>query len=704
MGGQPQSAQQTKEPSETILAFDRGLDRSSPRTALKKGGYDGATNILLMGDQSSKHPTSMALDAVLDSLVTWPPGNPQWTAPFSYTTYTAATQLLVFNTHLVVARAGGQYHRYDAGAPGTVTNVRRMSNVAGVADHIWQINSFVYDKWLCTVDGRNPPMKYGQHWIGLTTEPTPYMFPIGSYPITPGGPQTLGETWTFTGAAGFITDAALITAGALGARVGDSSVKLPTVTSSTLVWTTTQNFSGGPSPYGGRAFTNADSFAFQTFKAASGATPTLTFTFWAPDVANTWTYTTPTLSAGSTVWDQNTALRSAFTAGAGAPNWATVNRLIVTNNDNGNTVYLDDLYFLYSDAPPPAQVGTSHKDRIVLGGAPLIGITPALGTIAYSNAQNPDNFANGGVNNTQSISGGFESLAKVNQITALREYQDSVIVGTPSAIFAWTVGAVGTPAKSTISTEHGIDSQRGVIETPNGSLIFPWQRGFYILRATGRQFVGAKIQPFIVNMATDDPSWTMTVLDEATKTIRIWYREGLLATAVSSGLVFDYVQAQEMAEAVWPSQMTQMADWAVPVYISGARKIIQIKANDPQLYVMGGSTTGTLTSELILPWMGGGDDTKATKWMGVDLAYASKVPLEVYVRYATNPQEFDSASFVLRRTLPANPTITEQARVLFGGTTRWSQVKLRATSLAAGGFELFPPVKLVPYVTARPGG
>jgi len=99
-----------------------------------------------------------------------------------------------------------------------------------------------------------------------------------------------------------------------------------------------------------------------------------------------------------------------------------------------------------------------------------------------------------------------------------------VIVGTPSAIFAWTVGAAGIPAKSTISTEHGIDSHRGLIETPNGALLFPWQRGIYILRSTGRQFIGAKIQPFLADITTDDMSWSLAVLDEKTKTIRYWFR------------------------------------------------------------------------------------------------------------------------------------------------------------------------------------
>jgi hypothetical protein len=698
-------AQQAQQPSAdtAVLSFDKGLDRSSPRTKIKSAGYDDAQNIVLLGAQSSKHPTSVGIDAVLDPQVSWPSGNPIWTAPFSYSTYDAGAKTLTLSTHLVVARDTGQYHRYDAGSPGTVTSVRR-----GFLGTNLQINDFVYDKWLLTLDGRNPVMKYGQHflWSGQN-ENTPYLFPLGSRPITPLMGTTQGETWVQTGSNAFVSDPTV----PQGARVSTAALNLMpgAGNNSRLQFTpggtpTSLDLTLGPQPYGGRVFAATDSLVVSFIgNSATATTGNARIRFLDSTLAKYFEFTITLGGIDNTTWHTYTMLRSAATS-VGAPNWNAIQYVQFFNDDAARDIFVDDLYLLYSDAPPPAQVGVSHKDRIVLGGAPIIGTTPSLGTVIYSNAQNPDNFANAGTNNTQNISGGFESLAKVNQITSLREYQDSVIIGTPSAIFAWTVGSSGTPAKSTISTEHGIDSHRGVIETPNGSLIFPWQHGYYILRATGRQFVGAKIQPFIANMATDDSSWTMTVLDEATKTIRTWFREGLSATHVTSGLVFDYVLAQETAEAVWPSKMTQMADWAVPVYINGSRVIILTKFNDPQLYVLGGSMTGSLTSYITLPWMGEGDDTMATKWMGVDLSYASAVPVDVYVRYASNPQEFDSAAFTLRRTLPASPTATEQGRVLFGGTTRWAQVKIQATTLAAGGFELFPPARLIPLPTSRPGG
>jgi len=424
-----------------------------------------------------------------------------------------------------VARATGHYHSYHIGTPGTVANVRRVQNTLGTSANVWQINSFVYDQWLCTVDGRNAPMKYGQHFLEFTNNEltTPFLFPIGSKPISPMIGDVSFETWTYTGTSGSVADAS-VPGG--GSRVGTHSIKVGPADRADVAFATPRNFTSGPEPHASRDFVTTDSLAFQYLKAATAGNLIIHFVSDAhPTTTNFKSFTLAQADqTANNTWQQATILRSAG-VDTGTPVMTAIRWVRIENqNDAVNDVYVDDLYWLYSDAPPAAQVGVTHKDRIVLGGSPLIGDVPSLGTIIYSNAEAPDNFATAGVNNTQIIGGGVESLAKTNQITALREYQDSVIVGTPSAIFAWTVGAAGIPAKSTISTEHGIDSHRGLIETPNGALLFPWQRGIYILRSTGRQFIGAKIQPFLADITTDDMSWSLAVLDEKTKTIRYWFR------------------------------------------------------------------------------------------------------------------------------------------------------------------------------------
>lgn len=760
--------------TEVVDSFERGIDRESPRTNVKSGGYEDAVNMLLQSATTGgKHPTTLNLDVPLDPLVVWPAGSPTWAAPFTYSTYNPTTFTLSYLTTLLVHRDTGQIHRYDAGAPGTVTNARR-----GFQGANRRVVPFVYDEWLCVADGRNAPMKYGQHflWSGQL-EGAPYMFPLGARPITPMDGAFVTESWVHTGGNAFVADASV----PQGARVGAAALKLVPGGTSTLAWnyftaplpaafaTTTSpaTISLGSKPFNLTVVTDATylgrtirliattntSASLTGIITAVGATTTVnvtsttgagTYANWSAYLAGTIDFTTPpkpyggsnmasvntnyllasfvgdsqTLFTGSITirfqkdasnyfqftfgpavsngaWGTLPALISTATS-VGAPDWTTVNSIKITS-DTTNAFYMDDFYFLYSDAPPAFAVATSHKGRIVAGGSP-VGSTPGepfLSRLVYSNAGNPDNFPSA---NVQAMSGGFDSLAETNRITAVHEYQDSVIVGMPSAIFAWTIGDSGAPAKSTISTEHGIDSHRGVCETPNGSLLFPWQRGIYILRSTGRQYVGAKIQPFLEKVALDDPDWTMALIDEGTKTARFWFRTGTGATGVSQGIIFDYVRSQESAEAVWPSTMSQMADWAVPAIINGRRVTLTCRNGDPQIYVLGQGTTGTLPSSLTLPWMATTGSDHVTKWMGCTVAYAASAPVNVSVRYANNPGEFDGAAFSFRRTLPANPTMQESGAILFGGTTRWVQVRFDASAV---GFEIFPPVHMIPVPTDR---
>src|SRR5689334_3567908 len=106
--------------AEDFVGFERGIDRESPRTAITRGGYDNAVDMLLTGTSSGRTPSTVWADAPLDALVTWPAGTPTWVAPFTYSTYSASTKTLTFSTHLLIARTTGQIHRYD---PASTANV-----------------------------------------------------------------------------------------------------------------------------------------------------------------------------------------------------------------------------------------------------------------------------------------------------------------------------------------------------------------------------------------------------------------------------------------------------------------------------------------------------------------------------------------------------------------------------------------------------
>lgn len=700
--------------------FERGIDRESPRTMIKDGGYEDGQNVLLSNPLvGGKHIYSMNPDDVLDPLITWPANNPAFVSPFTFSTYDSVGQVLTFNTHLLIARYGGQYHRYDApvsvGVAGTVTNVRRLVNTAGTGVNQWLINPFIYDRWLCVVDGRNPPMKYGQHFQSLWGETTPYLFPLGSLPLTACGPQLTGETWAhFAGGGGIfgaLVNDASVPGG--GSRVGTQSVFAPKNSAgptSRVTFTASKDFTKAPTPYGGTTFASSDFLVFSFLPTDN--TNTNFVIRLETDTSNYFQYGLTVTSPTANQWAVRTPVTIGSSTTVGAPSLTNINSISFFNANVTQDLYIDDLYFLYANAPPAAQVGVSHKNRIVAGGAPVSG-TPALpflSTLVWSNAGNPDNFP---AANFQNISGGFESLARVNQITALREYIDTVIIGMPQAVFSWTIGDTGAPVKSTISTEHGIDSQRGIVETPSGSLIFPWQHGIYILRSTGRQYISAKVEPILVGslggVFENAPQWWMSVVDERTKTIRISYRAGITdPTFNNAGLVFDYVRAQDTGEPIFPCTMTQTFEHAVPAYINGLRNTLYTKFGSPHIWTMSATrgdntplssfASPNIVSQVTFPWESLASKVFLDHWVAATFPYTSTVPVQCFVRYAANPGDFDAAVFSLVDTLPATQDNTTEARIPLGGAERWCQIKLVATG---AGFEVFPPCTIFAQSTKR---
>jgi hypothetical protein len=483
-----------------------------------------------------------------------------------------------------------------------------------------------------------------------------------------------------------------------GARVGIEALQVDLSQAVTITFGAVRNFLTGPSPYGGTDFAATDSIAFQYLKTEGSGDVVIRMGNAADTAYYQWTVTG--LVADGT-WHTATALRSAATT-AGVPSYATsIIKVTITNSDASADIFIDDLYFLYSNAPPSASVGTAHKDRIVLGGVPITGTDdePSLSTLFYSTVNKPDEFPS---TNQQIISGGSTSLARVNRITALREYGDAVIIGTPGSIFSWTIGSSGDPSRSVITSETGIDSPRAIVETPAGSLLFPWQRGFYILRQTGRAYVSEKIAPILKDIWLEEPWWTIGVRDDRTKTIRFWFREKPSGednpTVVSQGVIFDYVRAQEIGEAVWVSTMTQMADFAVEAYVDGLRETLYCRFDGQDIWRMHVQEGGQLESSITFPWMAVGGKDRLAKWLGLTVPYASTSIIRTFIRYANNPGEFETAAFVEVDSLPPSPNLSVQGRVNFGRTSRWAQVKLQSQMY---GFEVFPPVEFVQAPTSR---
>lgn len=670
-----------------VGSFAKGIDKDSPRTMLPDGHYDDAENMLLYSSSSGQHLATMKTDELLAADVTWPTGNLYWFAPFTFSTYNATTGVLAFETHLLMLRSTGQYHIYNP-STGALTNVRRTSTTRGASQ---LTTHFIYDQWIVTLNGRDAPWKYGQHFLwDAQGEAVPYLFPLGSKPVTPLVPSITGETVTLGGSSAYVADAS---APGGGARVGSHSLKVAASQTVRITFSHTKNFQSGPKPYGGTNFANTDFFQFQYYKVADAGGITVRFYKTYNTVYRTYTSTTSTTG----VWALESLARTgADTGGFVDADMATITDIEIISSDAANDTYIDDMYFLYANAPPAALVGTAHKDRIVVGGAPVAGTNsdPALSTLFWSDASKPDEFPS---TNTQLIAGGAQSLSRTNRISALREYGDGVIIGTQNCIFAWTVGTDGTPSRSVITTETGIDSPRAISETPSGSLLFPWQHGLYILRQTGRNYVSQKIAPIVRNIWLDEPWWTMSAKDEVTKTIRIWFREKTETdttdpTMTTNGIVFDYVRAQDSGGAVWPSRMTQLADYAVEAYVNGKREVLYCNFNAPDVWRMGVTAGGTLQSLVDLPWMGTQTRDKLTRWTGISVAYSSTTPVRVFGRYANHPEDFDTAEFQELQTLNAYPIISDPTHIPFGQSAKYCQIRLQAQE---SGFELFPPLTMV---------
>jgi hypothetical protein len=669
-------------------SFGKGINRDDPPTVVPEGHYDDAQNMLLYSDSSGQHMASMKKDVLLDDAITWPTGNLYWFAPFTYSTYVAATGVLSFETHLLMLRSTGQFHRYDAGDPGTTTTVRRTSGGLAASQ---LTTHFVYDQWLVVLNGRDAPMKYGQHFrFDGQGHETPYLFPVGSKPISPLDPSITGETVTLGGSSAYVADAS-VPGG--GARVGTHALSVGTSATVRIHFTTARNFLNGPRPYGGTDFANTDYLQFQYYKAADAGGITIRFYKTYNTVYRSYTSTTSTTGA----WTTESILRTGTdTGGFVSADMAAITDIEIISSDAANATYIDDLYFLYANAPPAGQVGTAHKDRIVLGGVPTAGVNddPALSTLFWSDAEKPDEFPS---TNTQIIGGGSQSLSRTNRIAVLREYGDAVIVGTQNSIFAWTIGTDGVPSRSVITTETGIDSPRAISETPSGSLIFPWQRGFYILRQTGRNYVSQKIQPLLQDIWLEEPWWTIGVRDELTKTVRFWFRERMSVddddpTATSNGIVFDYVRAQDSGAAVWPSRMTQLVDYATEAYVDGVREVLYCRFASQQVWRMHVQEGGTLESSVTLPWLGTQGRDKLTRWTGINVPYAATADVRVFARYANNPGEFASAEFEELQNLGQNPDIRDPAHVPFGRSAKYVQIKFQAQEY---GFEIYPPLTLI---------
>jgi hypothetical protein len=130
------------------------------------------------------------------------------------------------------------------------------------------------------------------------------------------------------------------------------------------------------------------------------------------------------------------------------------------------------------------------------------------------------------------------------------------------------------------------------------------------------------------------------------------------------------------------------------------RESLYCRFDGQQIYRMHVDEGGTLQSSITLPWLGTQSRDRLTRWVGINVPYSATTDIRVFIKYANNPGEFDTAEFEEVMSLPENPDITTPAHVTWGRSSKFVQVKFQAQDY---GFEIFPPLTLTaaPRMTVK---
>jgi hypothetical protein len=101
--------------------------------------------------------------------------------------------------------------------------------------------------------------------------------------------------------------------------------------------------------------------------------------------------------------------------------------------------------------------------------------------------------------------------------------------------------------------------------------------------------------------------------------------------------------------------------------------------------------TANITSYVTLPWTQAPNPQshdKTVQWLDLTAYLKGTATVNVDARFANEPHEFSAATFTTYGTISATPD-GDKGFVYLGVTSRWMQVRLRATALA---FEIQPPI------------
>ncbi len=385
---------------------------------------------------------------------------------------------------------------------------------------------------------------------------------------------------------------------------------------------------------------------------------------------------TQTLANG---WNDVTLSRSAFSATA-SPSWSNITWLQVETTATGAvTICFDDYYLQYALSPPIGSLVEMYQQQLCVAGD---ATHPT--TLAYSDAGTPDYFP---AANVAVFSGGRNSFEKTDQITALRSYFDELVVGKVNS--AWTFSGTGINVSiSALPLTIGIDAHNGVLETP-WSLHFPFENNIFGARLTSRGLVSTNISTLLSTLDGDTLQRTTAIRHDRTRTTRWSFRTTAAnpSTQNDLGLIYDY-----QLDA-WTSRYTPKVAYYTRALVDGNREILAVQYDGYIRRVDVGTTfDGTaIESYVTLPWMQTlADDSMAhvTRWINGTFYLKGTANVNIDARFADEPHEFAAAAFTTFKTIQATAD-GDKGFTYFGRTSRWFQLRLRATS---GSFEVLLPI------------
>jgi hypothetical protein len=401
-------------------------------------------------------------------------------------------------------------------------------------------------------------------------------------------------------------------------------------------------------------------------------------------------------------WNTLTFPRGSFTQVAN-PAWSTINVIQVVVVTTGSVFLIfDDLVLAYNNSPAPAQIVAVYNGSALLGDQPGDRVKVQFSEVGQINYFLPQNFFR--------ATGGTQSLEDPDRVSALKIYAGIVIVGKPNSIFSLT-GAPGQFTLSPFSTEIGIDSHRGVLESPRG-VFFPHANSILALRLTSKDILSQNIVGTLGNLDATQADQITGIRDDQTHTLRWSFRQSGKTTN-DLQIWYDYY-----ANCWLPPVTAYVARSFFPL-IQGTHRRICVIGYDFTIRVCdtldnqgNASILGLspMSSRLRLPYrmrppQKPNDPPLSTHWVGFTgylRGSAGGTSVDVWFRAADHPFFLDTKAFTKAGTLKTNPTSDVETFVDFGRgvVARYVQVELRS---AAGQFELLTPAGVHYLPTERPG-